>query len=226
MQNLENISFGAFWPVKGNPKKTAEIGHINKAVEKNYDYFISYKKHPEINCPHILLNQDQLPSLQYTKNLKHYCHSNNKTLLKNGRPIDNHAFFELSSIWLSKILFFERISKLGNFKNIIWRDCVFNFLPRFRFTYSQIQNHDSIKAIFNFHKKFTKNPFRGLSKFDFFAHPNKLSGAVIRIPTKILGEFIDRYIECLIYADNNFVIYDEEVVLTYMYYKHTHLFEP
>lgn len=209
-------TFSAYWRVENNPKPTAKLGHIKYAKNKNLDYFICSQDQIEIFNNKINLEFKDLPSLPYIKNLTNFCKSRDTVFLKFERPVRSDVFLNLATIWTSKILLFQKILDYTDANYLMWVDCVrTNNLDL-------IASSDSDRCCINQYRNFTSNPFGGLLKN--VLPPVKLSASVIKLPRHIITEFIEKYVECLQFVDNNFIIYDEEIVLTIMYEKHPQLF--
>jgi hypothetical protein len=101
----------------------------------------------------------------------------------------------------------------------MWVDCV-----RAR-NLQSLTSSDSNKCCINQYVKsnnFPSKPYKGLLKNAL--PPIKILAQVIKLPRYLVTEFIEKYIECLQFVDDNFIIYDEEIVLTIMHEKHPQLF--
>ena len=215
-QNI--VTFSAYWYVEGNPKRTAKSGHINRAEEKNLDHFICSQDQVGNFNNRINLKFNDLPSLPYLKNLTNFCKSRETVFTKFGQKIQSNVFLKLATIWTSKILLFEKILDYTDSDYLMWIDCVKTF------NRDLIFSTDSDKCCINRYTPsvFPNNPYKGLLKNT--RPPIKIWAAVIKLPRHIIPEFTKKYIECLQFVDNNFIIYDEEIVLTTMHQKHPQLF--
>ena len=220
--NKSQSTFSAFWHIQNNPKPTADK-HLNSLKSKKIDFFFGQIDPHFSNCNFLILPLSELPSNQYTKNLKSYCISNTTVCDKFNRSFPGSDYFKISSIWLSKILLFKKLQQFCSSQFIVWRDCVQNV------NYKEISeiNIDDRVIIndYRFSKFFPAKPFGGKLLYRMKKYPQfNICAQVIKLPAKILDQFIETYIECLIFADNHFQVYDEEVVLTYMIDKYPDLF--
>ena len=211
-------TFSAYWFVKNNPKRSGKKGHIKHAQRKNLDYFICSQDRFESFNNKINLEFNDLPSSPYLKNLTDFCKSRDTVFTKFGQKIQSNAFLKLATIWTSKILLFEKILDYTDADYLMWADCVRTI------NLQSITSSDSDKCCINKHAKsrFPNKPYKGLLKNTL--PPIKISASVIKLPRHIIPEFTKKYIECLQFVDNNFIIYDEEIVLTIMHEKHPQLF--
>ena len=210
-------TFSAYWFVKNNPKATAKLGHIKHAQNKNLDYFICSRNQIESFNNKINLEFEDLPSLPYLKNLTNFCKSRGTVFTKFGQKIQSDTFLKLATIWTSKILLFQKILNHTDSDYLMWVDCVAHRNLRL------IASIDSDKCcINNYGEDIEGKNFRGLLKNTL--PPIKILAQVIKLEKNIISEFIEKYIECLQFVDNNFIIYDEEIVLTIMHHKHPKLF--
>ena len=211
--------FSAYWYVENNPKASAKKGnHIQQAQDKNLDYFICSKDQIESFNNKINLEFNDLPSLPYLKNLTNFCKSRDTVYLKFGRHIQSNAFLKLATIWTSKIFLFEKILDYTDADYLTWVDCVKAH------DLQSIISSDSDKCCINQYteSEFPNKTYGGLLKNTL--PPIKILAQVIKLPRHIIPEFTKKYIECLQFVDNNFIIYDEEIVLTIMHQKHPQLF--
>lgn len=215
-------TFSGYWSVENNPKPT-QGKHLVRASRKKLDFFIG--EDVVDFSSYIPLPFSKLPGGRYMKNLTHYCSVNGNVFLKFGFPIDAVTFHKLVRIWVSKLLLFKHVYRKCNSKYLMWVDCVFS--P---------DNYDLIKTtnirdkiMINVSKqrrgwKYPDMPFGGLLGSKQLPSV-KIAGSCIKIPVDILDHVLEVYIECLQYVDNEYPIYDEEVVLSVMYQKHPELFE-
>lgn len=211
-------TFSAYWHVEGNSKPSVKIGHIKHAKNKNLDYFICSQDQAKIFTSTINLEFNGLPSLPYLQNLTNFCKSQDTVFTKYGQEIQSEAFLKLATIWTSKILLFEKILDFTDSDYLMWIDCIKNRNLELIFSV------DDDKCCINRYPPsvFPNNPFKGLLKK---ALPStKILASAIKLPRHIIAEFIEKYIKCLQFVDNNFIIYDEEIVLTIMHEKHPQLF--
>jgi hypothetical protein len=213
----KTTTFSAYWHVKNNPKGSAKKCHTKHAQNKNLDYFICSQDQTESFNNKIYLELNNLPSLPYLKNLTNFCKSRDTVFTKFGQSIQSDAFLKLAKIWTSKILLFQKILDYTDANYLIWIDCV---MER---NLDLIASSDSDRCCINQYKNFTRKPFAGLLKNKL--PPIKILAQVIKIPRRNVMKFIEKYIECLSFVDNNFIIYDEEIVLTIMHEKHPQLFK-
>jgi hypothetical protein len=209
-------TFSAYWHVENNPKHTAKDGHIKNAQSKDLDYFICSQDQIEIFNNKINLEFKDLPSLQYIKNLTNFCKSRDTVFLKFGVEIQSDAFLKLAKIWTSKILLFQKILDYTDADYLMWVDCVHTN------NLDLIASSDSDRCCINQYRNSTSKLFGGLLKNAL--PPARILAQVIKIPRHMVSEFIEKYVECLQFVDHNFIIYDEEIVLTIMYEKHPQLF--
>jgi hypothetical protein len=220
--NKSQSTFSAFWQIENNPKPTADR-HLNSLKSKKVDFLFGEIDPHFSNCNFLSLGLPELPSNQYTKNLKLYCHSNTAVCDKFNRSFSGPNYFKISSIWLSKILLFKYVKNACSSEFIIWRDCVQNINYKEIF-YANIDDRVIIND-YRFSKFFPAKPFGGKLLYNMRKYPEfNLCASAIKLPVKILDQFIETYIECLIFADNHFQVYDEEVILTYMIDKYPDLF--
>jgi len=215
----KTTTFSAYWHVENNPKFSNRQGHIKHARNKNLDYFICSQDQVVGFSNKIDLEFNNLPSLPYLKNLTNFCKSRDAVYFKFGRHVKSNAFLKLATIWTSKILLFEKILDYTDADYLMWVDCV-----KTR-NLQSITSSDSNKCYINQYAKsdnFPNKPYKGLLKNTL--PPIKILAQVIKLPRHIIPEFTKKYIECLQFVDNNFIIYDEEMVLTIMHEKYPQLF--
>jgi hypothetical protein len=217
--------FSGYWHVEGNPKKN-QGKHLLKIGRKNFNLFFS-EDPVEGSFKNILIKKNQLESTQYNKNLKNSIFKEKNCFTKFSQKIEGEVFYELSSIWTNKILLFQQAYR--NYPNsdyIMWIDCVKN---------ANLQAiTDSNSDLISINKyngrgtsKMKKEPFgnflgkgsKHFKKLDKF-----LLAQVIKIPTNRVREVVEIYKKVLNFVDQNYNIYDEEVVLSEMYYKYSKLF--
>lgn len=210
-------TFSAHWYVENNPKQTGKYGrHIKHAKNKNLDYFICSQNQTASFNHKINLEFKDLPSLPHLKNLTNLCKSRDIVFTKFGQKIQSHTFLKLAKIWTSKILLFQKILDRTDADYLMWVDCV-------RACHLDlITSSDSNKCCVNRYRRFISKPFGGLLKNAL--PPVKILAQVIKLPRCNVMDFIEIYIECLQFVDNNFIIYDEEIVLTVMHQKYPDLF--
>ena len=215
-QNLE--TFSAYWHVEGNPKQTAKAGHIKHAQEKNLDYFICPQNQIGNFDNRIDLEFDDLPSLPYIKNLTNFCKSKDTVFAKFNLKITSEAFLKLVTIWTSKVLFFQKILDYTDADYLMWIDCVHSKDQQ------RIASIDSDRCCSTkYHcSQLNGRIFGGL--IENTLPSTKILAQVIKLPRYLVTQFIEKYIECLQFVDNNFDIYDEEIVLTIMLSKYPDLF--
>jgi hypothetical protein len=221
------ITFSAYWHVDGNIKLTARKGHIKHAERKKLDYFICPEDQHGQFKRRINLDFNDLPSVPYIKNLTSMCESTDREHLygkccwKKGckRGFKPDVFLQLATIWTSKVLLFAEMLKHTAANYLMWMDCVTAHNHR------QIAALNSDKCCLNKYKKnqLTRKIFGGL--IENTLPTIKPSACVIKLPRCIVDEFVEKYIKCLQFVDDNFLIYDEEVVLSIMNQKHPHLFD-
>jgi hypothetical protein len=139
--------------------------------------------------------------------------------MKWGKKCSSNSFLELATIWTSKILLFEKVLDHTDSDYLMWVDCVKTH------NLDLIFSIDSDKCCINRYAPsiFPNNPYNGLLKNTL--PTTKLSASVIKLPRHIIAEFIEKYIECLQFVDSNFIIYDEEIVLTIMHQKYPQIFK-
>ena len=214
----KTTTFSAYWHVENNPKETVKHGHIKRAQSKNLDYFICSQNQAESFNHKINLEFKDLPSLPHLKNLTNFCKSRDTVFTKFGQKIQSHAFLKLAKIWTSKILLFQKILDRTDANYLMWIDCVKEH------NLNLITSSDSDRCCINKYRGVWKwNTFGGLLKNAL--PPVKILAQVIKIPRHMVSEFIEKYIECFQFVDHNFIIYDEEIVLTIMHQKYPQLFK-
>jgi hypothetical protein len=223
MKKKPQIVFSGYWPVSGNPKKSNRQDHIFHAQKKSMDFFLCGSGVNFSNAEKILI--DELPSLPYIKNLESRISSQDFVYLKFGQKIKSDAFFRLTSIWCSKILFFDYLHNINNADYYIWRDCVNNIRYDKIFssnkkgvTCNKYCTHPLVK------NPIPHKPFKGLLSYNFGPKKTGISASVIKIKSESIPEVVEKYKECLMYADKNFEIFDEEIVLSYMFELYPKLF--
>ena len=208
-------TFSAYWHVDNNTKLSAGK-HLKCVADKNLDFFFAESKHPSFKT--INLKFDDLPSHKFINNLPKIKTHYDNVYLKFTHPIKSIAFVRLATIWTSKILLFEKILEHTNADYIMWTDCV-------RATNKDIiYKTASNKCAINRYSpdQLRGKIFGGMIENDL---PSiKISASVIKLPRNIIKKFIEKYTECLRFVDNNFIIYDEEIVLTIMYDRYPQLF--
>lgn len=214
MSILNRVTFSGYWEVLGNTKLT-NGRHLKSAKGKDIDYFFSEQKVDFSN--NIRLNFNDLPSQPYLKNLTEYCDSMDYVYTKFGSHMKASSFLRLATIWTSKILLFKKINDLSPAGEIVWRDCVKN--RKLEEIYNiKLEN----KLVVKRYHAIPKKPYKDLLNQKF---PKiKLLAGVLKMPTQIIDEFTEKYIECLKEVDRVFNIYDEELVLSFMNEKHPELF--
>lgn len=210
-----NKVFSAYWHVDNNTKHSAGK-HLKCVADKNLDFFFAEKKYFDLNT--IKLKFEDLPSHRFINNLTKLKTQYDDVYLKFNHPISSAAFVRLATIWTSKVLLFKKILKYTDAEHIMWVDCV------------NASNIDLIsatcsdKCIVN---RYPANKLRGQIFGQMIENnlpPVKIAAPVIKLPRHIVPDFIRKYIECLQFTDDNFIIYDEEVILTLMHEKYPDLF--
>ncbi len=216
----KTITFSAFWDVPTNPKESYKLGHIKCANKKELDFFVC-EEEVEIQCKNkIQLKRNELPSLKYLEKLPKYCNSKDFVYTKFCQKIQSSTFLTLSQIWTSKILLFNEMKNRSNAEYIIWRDCIHES------NFPEILKHEATNQITinKYGYNVPSRPFNGLLDFDENLFKTWVLAQVIKIPSGIIDEVIKVYIQCLKYADSNFKIYDEEIVLSLMCNEYPELF--
>lgn len=209
--------FSAYWPVERNPKPTAKIGHLKTASKRDLDYFICPQNQKVDFRNKICLDFDLLPSSSYIKNLTSFCESRKKVFTKFGTEIESDVFLKLATIWTSKVLLFQKMMEYTDADYLMWVDCVMTT------NLDLITSNDSDRCCINrYGKEVDDKNYGGLMKNTL--PPIKILAQVIKLPRYIVMDFVEKYIECLQFTDNNFSIYDEEIVLTLMHQKYPRLF--
>lgn len=218
-QGKESVTFSAYWSVPGNPKKTAQLGHLKYVRRDPPDYFIS--EHPDQHrfSSSLYLSVRDLPSAPYLTNLQRNCLSAERVFLKFGLEIDPSAFIQLATIWTSKLLLFEKVAREGDFDSITWMDCI----HRINFAKTMEHQRCSTVLISEYADTFPKTPFGGIVPISDLPQ-QKLRASVFRIPSGLLPEVTERYINCLSRVDRHFEIFDEEIVLSVMNDEYPELF--
>ena len=217
-----NAVVSAYWHVDNNTKFSA--GKQLKCVaDKGLNFFFSEKKYLDLNT--INLKFGDLPSTRFINNLSKLKTQHDNVFLKHPCPvtskprtITSDAFVRLATIWTSKVLLFEKILQYTDAEHIMWVDCV------------NATNKDIIgktvndKCVIN---KYSPNKLQG-EIFSGMIENNlpstKILAQVIKIPRYMIMNFIKKYTECLSFVDTNFLIYDEEIVLTIMHDRYPEMF--
>jgi hypothetical protein len=210
-----NTSFSAYWHVDNNTKRSAGK-HLSSVVSKNLDFFFAENKHPDIKT--INLKFEDLPSHRFISKLSTLESQYENVYLKFTHPIKSSAFVRLATIWTSKILLFEKILEYTDADHIMWSDCVFATNKDI------IATTISDRCIINRYSpdKLRWEIFGGMIKNNI---PSvKISASVIKIPRYMIMDFINKYKECLSFVDDNYIIYDEEIVLTIMHGRYPEMF--
>ena len=224
---MNTRKFSAFWHVDGNPKKN-QGKHLSYIKRKNFNLFFSEEPIEELKgCKNILIKKNQLDSLQYNKNLKNNILKEKECYTKFCQKIEGKTFFELSTIWTNKILLFEKAKKqFPKSDYILWIDCVKNANLKLieasesdLITISRYNGQGTSKMKEKPFNNFLNKGSKLFDRLDKF-----LLAQVIKIPTSKINEIIEVYKKVLNFVDQNYNIYDEEVVLSEMYYKHSELF--
>lgn len=219
----ECFVFSGFWHVENNTKNSAKQGHIKHLNRKDVDLVLTDSRGINHNKFNIL--PSELPSHKYLKNLRKYCLNNKDAYTKWGIKMSTDTFYNLSSIWLSKILLFSVVDKVAprEFTSIAWVDCVRNIKKE---EILSCRAKDKISVIKRRHRpgrpfnQINKEPCDGLMNL----WPELLGASVIKVPRVEIKSLTDSYIESLIFSDSIFSLYDEEVVLSQMNYSNPHLF--
>lgn len=211
-----NVVFSAFWHVDNNTKFSTGK-HLKCVVDKNIDFFFTDNEHPNLKT--INLEFEDLPSHQFINKLSTLKDRHDNVYLKFTHPISSAAFVRLATIWTSKVLLFEKILKYTDAEHIMWVDCV-NATNK-----DIIATTISDKCVIN---RYSPDKLRG-EIFGGLIENNlpctKILAQVIKIPRYMVINFIEKYTECLKFVDDNFIIYDEEIVLTIMYDKYPDMFQ-
>lgn len=233
MEKLNTV-FSAYWHVNNNPKLYSKK-HLTCVEDKKVDYFITDETFCPNNAKNINLSFENLPSKHYIKNLTKFCQQEEYVFTKYNTKIKAKTFLDLATIWTSKILLFNEILNYTESDWLTWVDCI------------SAENYDKIKTknfnnkcVFNKYLKTMKlqkrnsetkylwpqKIFGGLVKnYNCQLPPVKILAQVIKMPRTLVFHFVNKYIESLIFVDNNFLIYDEEIVLCVMFSKYPTLFK-
>jgi hypothetical protein len=216
-----NVTFSAYYRVPDNAKYTAELGHVRRAKRNPPDYFISDQYYDFTNSLYMSFND--LPSLPYLTNLRENCLNKERVFTKAGYLRGKHmsawGYFRLATIWTSKLMLFETIAHEGNFEYVTWVDCI----NRWNFEELMSVKNPTNILIGEYASTFNKGIFGGAVSPSLLPK-QKLLGSVIKIPTKILPEVIERYKSTLQQVDRNFEVYDDEIVLSVMNHEYPELF--
>jgi len=208
-------TFSAYWHVDDNTKLSADK-HLQCVINKDLDFFFAESKHPSLKT--IDLKFDDLPSHKFINNLSKIKTHYDDVYLKFTHPIKSSAFVRLATIWTSKILLFEKMLEHTDADYIMWTDCVHSTNKDI------IYKTTSNKCAIN---KYSPDQLRGKIFGGMITNdlPSiKILAQVIKIPRHMVMNFIERYEECLRFVDNNYIIYDEEIVLTIMHDRYPQLF--
>lgn len=210
-----NAVFSAYWHVDNNTKHSAGE-HLKCVTDKNLDFFFAEKEYFDLNT--VKLKFEDLPSHRFINNLTKLNTQHDDVYLKFNRPIPSAAFVRLATIWTSKVLLFEKILKYTDAEHVMWVDCV------------NTTNMDTIAVTCSNKCVVNKYPTYRLCDeiFGGMIENNiprtKILAQVIKIPSSVVMDFINKYIECLNFVDDNFIIYDEEIVLTIMHDRYPEMF--
>jgi len=206
------VKFSGYWEVKGNPKPTATLGHIEQLNDKDIDILFCDKNYPT-KCKQVHI--DPL-STKYIKTFS------SPTFLKFGLACQTDIFQKLVSIWTSKMLLFKVVADLYPAENdFIWVDCVHNA------NYDYVASSNTTRCCLNkYDGKNTRKMYHTPFNDKHFVHLDTyLSAQVIKINRQNLEATEKKYLECLKFANNNYNLYDEEIVLSLMYKTSPQLFE-
>ena len=218
-QGKDSVTFSAYWSVPGNPKGTAKLGHLKYAERDPPDYFIS--DHPEQHqfSRSLAMSFRDLPSAPYLTNLRKNCRRKKRVFLKFGLEINPSVYIQLATIWTSKLLLFETVARQSVVDSIAWVDCVH------RINFEKTMEHQpcSTVVISEYDDIFPKTPFGGIVPISDLPK-QKLRASVFRIPSGLLPEVTERYINCLSRVDRHFEIFDEEILLSVMNEEYPYLF--
>jgi len=195
------LVFSGFWKVENNPKKSNKIGHINSVKQKQLDLFFC-EKQVDLDCKQHNILYDQLPAHNFIKKL-----NPKKPCTKVGLAVNSEAFKKLCTIWCSKILLFKTAADLYPNEDVfLWRDCVENN------KFETIKNVDSKLCVIGTYNRTRRKPlFNNTITPEF---QQLLCAQVIKIHRDHLHTFLTAYKDTLNYVDNNYEIYDEEIILS------------
>lgn len=210
-----NAVFSAYWRVDNNTKRSAGK-HLKCVTDKGLNFFFAEKKYYDLNT--INLKFEDLPSHKFINNLSKLKTQYDNVYLKFTHPITSAAFVRLATIWTSKVLLFEKILDHTDAEHIMWVDCV------------NATNMDTIaatcsdKCVVNRYStdKLCGEIFGGMIENNI--PRTKILAQVIKIPRSVVMDFTNKYIECLCFVDDNYTIYDEEIVLTIMCDRYPEMF--
>lgn len=227
----DTISFGAFWDVAENPKHTAGK-HLDSVFQKKvpYDIFFTNEDISLEGTKVVRTDKEDLPSLQYIKNLRNTLDNEGDTSGKFPCTIPKKVMLQLVEIWTSKILLFNEVKERCDSEYIFWRDCVREI------GHDIISSTKSNKIVIGAYRingvsyrRFPDVVFEGAlspeQQKEVASWKTILSAPCIKMPYDRVEEFSEIYIETLKYVDRNFNTYDEEIVLSRMHYVHPDMFE-
>ena len=210
-----------FWPIKGNPKVSAGT-HVEEVQKKDYiDYFYSSVGVSLPNAYVVEFLHKDMPSRSLASNLKNI--KGKEASVKWGKDIDGDVFYRLASIWLSKPFFlWKAYMHDSSYDRYMWVDCgrdvnvqqcAKSNAPVFVAKYPyQGRGFPPKKPFNNFMGWGWPVGWRKLNRFtDWYM------GGTFSISRKHLPIWFDLYKQTLAAVDRKFKLYDEELVLSYMY---------
>ena len=212
-----------YWKVDDNPKPT-NGRHIAGAAKKRIDLFFSYQDHgfPWNESQSEYFYMSNPPSSEYAESWKsREC----PCFTKYSIPADWKSFSQLGCIWLGKVKLLAKARELYPGKDYyVWGDMCY------RRDEWAIMRSKSDKVLFTVNNWPEWPPYGGLLN----AHkgieryrqlPVIVSGSFLKIPDKSFDEFYDKFHQILEYVNNDYFIYDEEIVMSEMLMSYPKMFE-
>lgn len=227
-----------YWPVTGSTKPTAG-NHLKHLNQKHVDLLFCPKgveKNLEITPKICFIELDELPSIPYVKNLIGNISEFDSVYLKIAREIPTAAFISLVKIWTSKILLLKRAQTLfPDCTKFIWIDCVHNknldiaLKSNGRRVEINKYGHKPRNPFYNF--LITKNlteqqkAVRRKSAQDYETLGILLLAQTISVPSALVNQLYSSYVSVLEEIDSTHFIYDEEIIMSYLYRDFSELFQ-
>jgi hypothetical protein len=207
------MRLSAYWRVNGNPKPSARRGHIKHLLASPVDLFFG-REAVDAGFPQIMLDKPPASEL----NLAVF--SRSRCFLKFNLPVQPEQFRELAAIWLSKVLLIKMASEVfQNTDHFVWVDCIY------RIDAKSIQSSDANRVTVSRYRRPHRRLFGGSCGTAHIKTLGRLVRAsVIKVPVAVVDEFSSRYLDMVQWVDDEYRIYDEEIVLSCMLQKWPDLF--
>lgn len=234
-----NIVFSGYWNIPYNPK-VYRYKHLESLKHKKIDLLLCDKVHEGClgeNIQYHRLAFDNLPGHKYTVPLNESLLKHEKIFLKFCGPCPRDSYLNLACIWLSKIPLFKLVKSLyPDHEYYTWVDCIRSD------NYNKIRNTNTYKIQVSEYSRSVRDrdptqettwhyrPFRnflgeGCKHYHDHVVNHVLMAQVIKIPAQLIEQFIDIYDMVITEVMNNYVIFDEEIVLSVIYSMYEELFE-